>query len=161
MVGAALSILRTGPGSSCARKGHGVWLSGTAATRGWSLTDRASPSSMVKGADGPQRVGLQGASFVEGAGLCPRNDESAGRRRSIRLRKGAPGLKALLVQCAWAAGRTKGSYFQFLRLRGRCGPKKAACAVAASRLTTIDHMLKDGTQFQDLGADISIAARRK
>src|SRR5262249_611852 len=49
----------------------------------------------------------------------------------------------------------KGSYFnaQFLRLRGRRGPKKAACAVAASLLTTIYHMLKDGTQFQDLGAD--------
>ena len=89
------------------------------------------------------------------AGLCPRNDESAGKRRSTRLRKGAPWLKALLVQCAWAAGRKRGSYFQaqFLRLRGRCGPKKAACAVAASLLTTIYHMLKDGTQFQDLGAD--------
>ena len=89
------------------------------------------------------------------AGLCPRNDESAGKRRSTRLRKGAPWLKALLVQCAWAARRKKGSYFhaQFLRLRGRCGPKKAVCAVAASLLTTIYHMLKDGTQFQDLGAD--------
>jgi hypothetical protein len=49
----------------------------------------------------------------------------------------------------------KGSYFnaQFLRLRGRRGPKKAACAVAASLLTTIYRMLKDGTQFQDLGVD--------
>jgi transposase len=89
------------------------------------------------------------------AGLCPRNDESAGRRRSTRLRKGDPWLKTLLVQCAWAARRKKGSYFhaQFLRLRGRRGPKKAACAVAASLLTTIYHMLKDGTQFKDLGAD--------
>jgi transposase len=89
------------------------------------------------------------------AGLCPRNDESAGKRRSTRLRKGAPWLKTLLVQCAWAAGRKKGSYFraQFLRLRGRRGPKKAACAVAASLLTTVYHMLKDGTEFKDLGAD--------
>src|ERR1700746_346428 len=89
------------------------------------------------------------------AGLCPRNDESAGKRRSTRLRKGDPWLKTLLVQCAWAARRKKGSYFnaQFLRLRGRRGPKKAACAVAASLLATIYHMLKDGTQFQDLGAD--------
>jgi hypothetical protein len=86
---------------------------------------------------------------------CPRNDESAGKRRSTRLRKGDLWLKTLLVQCAWAARRKKGSYFnaQFLRLRGRRGPKKAACAVAASLLTTIYHMLKDGTQFQDLGAD--------
>jgi transposase len=89
------------------------------------------------------------------AGLCPRNDESAGKRRSTRLRKGAPWLKTLLVQCAQAAARKKGSYFnaQFLRLRGRRGPKKATCAVAASLLTTVYHMLKDGTQFQDLGAD--------
>jgi transposase len=87
--------------------------------------------------------------------LCPRNDESAGKRRSTRLRKGAPWLKTLLVQCAQAAARRKGSYFnaQFLRLRGRRGPKKATCAVAASLLTTVYHMLKDGTQFQDLGAD--------
>jgi transposase len=89
------------------------------------------------------------------AGLCPRNDESAGKRRSTRLRKGSPWLKTLLVQCAWAARRKKGSYFnaQFYRLTGRRGPKKAACAVAASLLTTIYHMLKDGTQFEDLGAD--------
>jgi transposase len=89
------------------------------------------------------------------AGLCPRNDESAGKRRSTRLRKGDRWLKTLLVQCAWAAKRKKGSYFnaQFHRLTGRRGPKKAACAVAASLLTTIYHMLKDGTQFADLGAD--------
>ena len=88
------------------------------------------------------------------AGLCPRNDET-GKRRSTRLRKGSPWLKTLLVQCAWAARRKKGSYFnaQFYRLTGRRGPKKAACAVAASLLTTVYHMLKDGTQFQDLGAD--------
>ena len=61
----------------------------------------------------------------------------------------------MLVQCAMAAKRKKGSYFnaQFHRLSGRRGPKKAACAVAASMLTTIYHMLKDGTQFEDLGAD--------
>jgi transposase len=89
------------------------------------------------------------------AGLCPRNDESAGKRRSTRLRKGDLRLKTLLVRCAWAAKRKKGSYFnaQFFRICGRRGPKKAACAVAASLLTTIYHMLKDGTQFQDLGAD--------
>jgi hypothetical protein len=58
-------------------------------------------------------------------------------------------------QCAQAAARKKGSYFNalFLRLRGRRGAKKATCAVAASLLTTIYHMLNDGTRFQDLGAD--------
>jgi transposase len=81
------------------------------------------------------------------AGLCPRNDESAGKRRSRRLRHGSHWLKTMLVQCAWASTRSKGSYLQalFLRLRGRCGPKKAICAVAASILTAAYHMLKDGT----------------
>ena len=89
------------------------------------------------------------------AGLCPRNDESAGKRRSNRLRKGAPWLKTLLVQCAWAAVRKKGSYFQaqFQRLRRTRGAKKAICAVAASMLTAIYHMLTDGTLYKDLGAD--------
>ena len=89
------------------------------------------------------------------AGLIPRLDESAGKRRSTRVRKGAPWLKPVLVQCAWAAARKKNSYFeaQFLRLKARCGPKKAVVAVAASILTTAYHMLADGTCYQDLGAD--------
>ncbi len=88
------------------------------------------------------------------AGLCPRNDESAGKRRSTRLRTGAPWLKSMLVQCAWAATRKKASYLQaqFARLRSRRGPKKAVCAVAASILTAAYHMLKDGTLYEDLGA---------
>ncbi len=87
------------------------------------------------------------------AGLVPRLDESAGKRRSTRVKKGAPWLKPVLVQCAWAAARKKNSYFQaqFLRLKARCGPKKAAVAVAASILTTAYHMLADGTCYQDLG----------
>ena len=89
------------------------------------------------------------------AGLVPRLDESAGKRRSTRVKKGAPWLKPVLVQCAWAAARKKNSYFQaqFLRLKSRCGPKKAAVAVAASILTTAYHMLADGTCYQDLGPD--------
>jgi transposase len=93
--------------------------------------------------------------LISWAGLCPRNDESAGKRRSNRLRKGAPWLKTTLVQCAWAAVRKKGSYLQaqFLRLKTRRGPKKAIMAVAASILTAIYHMLKDGTLYQDLGSN--------
>jgi transposase len=89
------------------------------------------------------------------AGLCPRNDESAGKRRCTRLRKGAPWLKTTLVQCAWAAARKKASYLQaqFQRLRARRGPKTAICAVAASILTAAYHMLRDGTFYQDLGPD--------
>jgi transposase len=87
------------------------------------------------------------------AGLVPALDASAGKRRSTRVTKGAPWLKPVLVQCAWAAANKKTSYFeaQFLRLKGRRGPKKAAVAVAASILTTVYHMLRDGTCYQDLG----------
>ena len=46
--------------------------------------------------------------LVSWAGLCPRNDESAGKRRSTRMRKGAPWLKTTLVQCAWAASAQEG-----------------------------------------------------
>src|SRR5829696_7168200 len=89
------------------------------------------------------------------AGLCPRSDESAGKRRSTRLRQGAPWLKTALVQCAWAASRKKGGYLraQFQRLRARRGPKKAICAVAASILTAAYHMLRNGAPWRDLGAD--------
>jgi hypothetical protein len=61
----------------------------------------------------------------------------------------------VLVQSAWAASRKKNSYFeaQFLRLKARRGPKKAAVAVAASILTTAYHMLVDGTCYEDLGTD--------
>lgn len=93
------------------------------------------------------------AHLISWACICPRNDESAGKRRSSRIRKGAPWLKTTLVQCAWAAARTKGSYLQaqFHRIRARRGAKKAIVAVAASILTAIYHMLKDGTMYQDLG----------
>lgn len=93
--------------------------------------------------------------LVAWAGLCPGQNESAGKRKSSRLRKGAPWLKTMLVQCAWAAKRQKNSYYaaQFQRLKSRRGPQKAICAVAASMLTAIYHMLNNGTVHQDLGAD--------
>ena len=86
------------------------------------------------------------------AGLTPRLDESAGKRRSTRLKWW---LKPVLVQCAFAAARAKNTYLQaqFLRLKARRGPKKAAIAVAASILTAVYHMLRDGTFFRDLGPD--------
>jgi transposase len=95
------------------------------------------------------------AHLLSWACMCPGNDESAGKRRSNRLRKGAAWLKTTLVQCACSAVKKKGSYFQaqFHRLKARRGPKKAIAAVAASILTTIYHMLKDGTTYQDLGGD--------
>jgi transposase len=93
--------------------------------------------------------------LISWAGLCPRNDESAGKRRSNRMRKGAPWLKTTLIQCAQAAARKKASYLQgqFNRLCARRGAKKAIGAVAASILTAAWHMLKYGTPYHDLGAN--------
>ena len=91
--------------------------------------------------------------LISWAGLCPQNDQSAGKRRSTRMKKGAPWLKTTLIQCAWAAARKRGCYLQaqYLRLRSRRGAQKAIGAVAASILTAIYHMLNNGTLYQDLG----------
>jgi len=92
--------------------------------------------------------------FLAWAGLCPGQNESAGKKKSSRLRKGAPWLKTAMVQAAWSAVRKKDSYYraQFHRLKARGGSKKAICAVAASMLNAVYHMLKDGVAHQDLGA---------
>jgi transposase len=92
--------------------------------------------------------------LVSWAGLCPRNDESAGKRRSTRVRKSANWLKTTLVTAAWAAVRKKDHYLraQFLRLKARRGAKKAILAVAASMLTACYHMLRAASPYKDLGA---------
>lgn len=93
--------------------------------------------------------------LVSWAGLCPRLDESAGKRHSTRTRPSNPWLKTTLVQAAWAAARKKDGYLraQFLRLKSRRGPKKAIIAVAASMLTAAYYMLRDGVDYRDLGSD--------
>jgi transposase len=106
--------------------------------------------------------------LISWAGLCPRMDESAGKRRSTRVRSGAPWLKTTLVQSAWAAVSVKDSYLRsrFLRIKGRRGPKKAIVAVAASMLRAAYFMLRDGQPYRELGGqhfdalDRDKAARR-
>ena len=93
------------------------------------------------------------------AGLCPQLNESAGKVRSRSLRNGAPWLKTVLVQCAWAATKSKRHNYlgaQFLRLRARRGPKKAVLAVAASILTAAYFLLRDEVPYRDLGANYFI-----
>lgn len=94
------------------------------------------------------------AHLVSWACMCPRNDESAGKRRSTKLRPGGNWLKTVLIQAAWSGVKVKNGYLQalFHRIRARRGSKKAILAVAASILTAIWHMLSDGTEWQDLGA---------
>jgi transposase len=91
--------------------------------------------------------------LISWAGLCPRLDESAGKKRSTRVRRGAPWLKTVLVQAARAAANKRESYLraQYLRLKARRGPNKAVLAVAASMLTSAYHMLKYGVEYRDLG----------
>ena len=71
------------------------------------------------------------------AGMCPGNDESAGKRRSGRTTKGERWLRATLTQAAWAASHTKGTYLaaQYHRLAKRRGKKRALVAVGHTLLT--------------------------
>lgn len=92
--------------------------------------------------------------LISWAGLCPRLDESAGKRRSTRTRQSAPWLKPTLVNAAWAATHKKDGYLrtQFVRIKSRRGAKKAILAVASSMLTAAYFMLRDGVEYHDLGA---------
>lgn len=95
------------------------------------------------------------AHLASWAGICPGNNESAGKRRSGKTTKGSRWLRQALVQAAWAASHKKDSYFQahaqnLMRRRGR---KRGLVAVAHSLLLVIYHMLKDEAQYCDLGRD--------
>jgi transposase len=94
------------------------------------------------------------ANFVSWARLCPGNHESAGKRLATTTGKGATWLRATLQEVAWAAVRTKKSYYraQYQRLKARWGPKKAIVAVQHALLVALWHMLKHRVPHQDLGA---------
>jgi transposase len=88
--------------------------------------------------------------------VCPGHDESAGKRRSGKTRKGDSWLRVALIEAAQsAAGRTKDTYLraQYLRIRRRRGHKKAIVAVAHSILVSAYHVLQDGLSYQELGGD--------
>ena len=93
------------------------------------------------------------AHLASWAGICPGNNESAGKKRSGKTTKGCRWLRQALVQAAWAASHKKDSYFQAQarNLMHRRGRKRGLVAVAHSLLTVIYHMLKQGTPFCDLG----------
>ena len=95
------------------------------------------------------------AHLASWAGICPGNNESAGKHRSGRTRKGSKWLGGCLSEVAKAASRTKGTYLnaQYHRIRGRRGPGKATMAVAHSVLVIAYHVLDQGVPYQDLGQD--------
>jgi transposase len=100
----------------------------------------------------PFRSASQLASWV---GVCPGNHESAGKRRSGRTTKGNGWLRVTLVQCAWAASHTKGTYLssQYKRLASRRGKKRALVAVAHTVLGVVYAVLKKQQAYRELGAD--------
>jgi transposase len=89
------------------------------------------------------------------AGVCPGNDESAGKRRSGRTTKGSKWLRQTLTECAKAASRTKDTYLaaHYTRTRTRRGANRATTAVAHSILTACWHMLQTGETYRDPGGD--------
>jgi transposase len=93
--------------------------------------------------------------LVSWACLCPGADESAGKTRSGKCRKGNGWLRSLLVEAAWAASRTKGTYLASLyhRIARHRGRKRALVAVARTILEISYFILKEGRLYQELGAD--------
>lgn len=95
------------------------------------------------------------AHLASWSGLCPGNNESAGKRKSGKTNKGNKHLKSILIQCAKSAKTNKESFFhaQYQRLVARRGANRATVAVAHSMLVAIYHMLKDNIPFKNLGSD--------
>jgi len=89
------------------------------------------------------------------AGLCPGNNESAGKHKSTSTRSGSPWLTSALVEAAWAAVRTKDCYLavRFQRIRKRRGEQRALIAVAHTLLIICWHILAEDTVYQELGPD--------
>lgn len=93
------------------------------------------------------------ASLASWSGLCPGNNESAGKRKSGRSSVMKHHLKTIMIEVAWAAVKKKDSYFKdkYYRLKARRGAKKAIVAIAHRILLGIYHVIKDGVDFRDLG----------
>lgn len=89
------------------------------------------------------------------AGMCPGNNESAGKRKSGKTTKGSRWLRHALVEAAWAASHTKNTYLsaQYYRLARRRGKKRALVAVGHSILVIAYHLLKHHVCDEDLGGD--------
>lgn len=93
--------------------------------------------------------------LVSWAGMCPGANESAGKRRSTRTRKGNRTLRRTLTEAGHAAGRTKNTYLgaSYQRIKARRGGKRAAIAAGRSILAIAYHVLRDGVAYEELGAN--------
>ena len=97
----------------------------------------------------------EAGSLASWSGLCPGNNESAGKRRSGKSPVRKHVFKTIMVEVAWAAVKTKGTYYRdkYYRLRARLGPRKAIVAIAHKVLKAIYAIIKHGETYQELGED--------
>jgi transposase len=117
--------------------------------------DRKAAENIVAEVGADAEPFASAAHLASWVGICPGNHESAGKRKSGRTTKGNRWLRVVLVQCAWAASRSKGTCLKALygRLAARRGKKRALVAVGHRLLAIIYNVLKQGQSYQELGAD--------
>jgi transposase len=95
------------------------------------------------------------AAICSWSGLCPGNNESAGKRHSGKSPVRKHHLKTIMIEVAWAAVKTKGSYYRakYYRLKARRGARRAIVAIAHRLLKAVYHIIRDGVSFRDLGEE--------
>jgi len=103
------------------------------------------------------------AALASWAGLCPGNNESAGKRKSGRTSVRSHPFKTILIEVAWAAVKKKGSYYRakYFKLKARRGPKKAIVAIAHRISKAIYNIIKNGDTFRELGEDYLTAQTKQ
>ena len=103
------------------------------------------------------------AALASWAGLCPGNNESAGKRKSGRTSVRSHPFKTILIEVAWAAVKKKGSYYRakYFKLKARRGPKKSIVAIAHRISKAIYNIIKHGDTFRDLGEDYLTAQTKQ
>ena len=103
------------------------------------------------------------AALASWCGLCPGNNQSAGKRRSGKSRMHKNHLKEIMIEVAWPAIKKRGSYFKakYYALKARLGPQKAIVAVAHRILKAVYHVIKEAKPFKDLGEDYLVRLTRE
>jgi transposase len=103
------------------------------------------------------------AALCSWAGLCPGNNESAGKRRNTKSPVRRHHLRTILVEAAWSAIRVKGSYYRakYFALRSRMGPKKAIMVIAHKLLKAVYYVIRHGASFVDLGEEYLLELRKE